>query len=154
MAHASVRGRWCSEMLVRYPLNPIYSENLKETTRGPSLHRPPNRRLHDPFPIIELAPRRRLLHLQLSGLPPALLSPLILPILQKRALEIPKDWFVLSIGLSTLSAIVSVTVYPYSWEASGILGFSANFAATIATVQLIEGTDAGIKATLGPFYSD
>ncbi|KAF1998523.1 hypothetical protein P154DRAFT_603037 [Amniculicola lignicola CBS 123094] len=79
---------------------------------------------------------------------------LILPILRKRALEIPKDWFVLSIGLSTLSAIVSVIVYPYSWEAGGILGFFANVAATIATVQLIEGTDAGIRATLGPFYSD
>ncbi|OCK77182.1 hypothetical protein K432DRAFT_428190 [Lepidopterella palustris CBS 459.81] len=79
---------------------------------------------------------------------------LILPILRKRALEIPKDWFVLSIGLSTLSAIVSVIVYPYSWEASGILGFFANVAATIATVQLIEGTDAGIRVTLGPFYSD
>ncbi|KAF1963430.1 hypothetical protein CC80DRAFT_486822 [Byssothecium circinans] len=79
---------------------------------------------------------------------------LILPILRKRALEVPKVWFVLSIGLSTLSAIVSVIVYPYSWEASGILGFFANVAATIATVQLIEGTDAGIRATLGPFYSD
>jgi hypothetical protein len=79
---------------------------------------------------------------------------LILPILRKRALEIPKGWFVLSVGLSTLSAIASVIVYPYSWEASGILGFLANVAATIATVQLIEGTDAGIRTTLGPFYSD
>jgi hypothetical protein len=79
---------------------------------------------------------------------------LILPILRKRALEIPKHWFVLSISLSTLSAIVSVIVYPFSWQASGILGFFANVAATIATVQLIEGTDAGIRATMGPFYSD
>jgi hypothetical protein len=39
---------------------------------------------------------------------------IILPVLRKRALEIPNDWFMLSIGLSTLSAIVLVIVYPYS----------------------------------------
>jgi hypothetical protein len=60
----------------------------------------------------------------------------------------------LSIGLSTLSAIVSVNVYPYSWKTSGIFSFFGNIAATIATVRLIMGTDAGIRVTLGPLYSD
>jgi hypothetical protein len=69
-------------------------------------------------------------------------------------LDIPKGWFVLSILLSFLSSVISVTVYPYSWQASGVLGFFANVAAAIATVQLIEGTDAGIKAHYGPLSSD
>jgi len=71
---------------------------------------------------------------------------LLLPILRRRVLEISKVWFVLSILLSTFSAIISVIVYPYSWQASSILGFFSNVAAAIATVQLIEGTDAGMKA--------
>lgn len=79
---------------------------------------------------------------------------LILPVLRRRALDIPKGWFVLSILLSFLCSVISVTVYPYSWQASGVLSFFANVAAAIATVQLVEGTDAGIKAHYGPLSSD
>ena len=75
---------------------------------------------------------------------------IIIPLLRSRNIPKLRVWFYISLVTSAATAIASVAVYSFQWQATGLLNFAAGVTGVIATMQIVEGADAVVKdAELG-----